>query len=445
MKQICTIWSTAVNLAVSEKRIKNLCVLLLILPYFSWAQSGSNNKPQFIPELIFQNPVLTSGTDKQEGAIYRFSNVATGIDALLEIKKISDNATAISELDKPDMGWKKAFQPQLGRSGTVSAYQNWWIRFHITFVESATEKKVVLSKFYVTALDVDGDNLSIQEYVQMQNADSIKFSTTSYLALSTPINCGLTNTTKDKLTQGPVTNFTDIDTAATAVMATYTYLNTSDLDFTIGGKSGAAQSTAGLRLNSLWFKSFSLAPKLTTLPLRLISFQGNFNNNKVNLQWTVAQNETGTSFELEKSLDGSHFSTDAYIFTTDKTGTENYYYKETIDRTSYYRLKMINKDNSITYSKIIKLAVENGAGNGIKILQNPVSTSLQLSYHTSISGSAAMNIYTASGLNVLSTQLQSQKGTNSYLLNLDPKITKGLYVLEIINGTEKMSTRFIKE
>jgi hypothetical protein len=445
MKQICTIRNAAIFLVASKKRIRNcFLILLFALPYFLSAQTNSNAS-QFIPELVFQNPALVSGNDKLEGAIYRFSNVASGIDALLEVKKISDNTTVINDLDKSDVGWKKAFQPQLGKNGTVGANQNWWILFHMTFVAAGTTKKIVLSKFYVTALDVDGDNVSIQEYVQMQGADSTKFSTISFLSLASPINCGLPNTLKDKLTQGPVQNFSDIDTSSTSVMATYTYLNTSDLDFTIGAKSGASSSSAGLRLNSLWFKSFSLAPQ-STLPLQLINFQGNINNNKASLEWSVAENETGNSFELERSFDGTHFNSTALIFTTSKTGSEKYSYKESIDRTSFYRLKMINKDNSISYSKIIRLSVEEATGNQIKILQNPAGSSLQFSYSTTSNESTKVNIYTITGAKVFSTELQSQTGTNTFMLTLNSKMNKGFYILETLNTTGSSSiSKFIKQ
>src|SRR5207253_2232457 len=103
-----------------------------------------------IPELVFQNPVLVSGSDKKEGAAYLFKNVATGVDALMEIKKISDKSTIVNTIDVTQVGWNKAFQPEVGRTGNVAPYQNWWVRFHISFLQAGTDKKLVLSQFYVT-------------------------------------------------------------------------------------------------------------------------------------------------------------------------------------------------------------------------------------------------------------------------------------------------------
>ena len=54
--------------------IKSVCasMVLLLNALQFFAQSGS----PLIPELVFQNPVLVSGTAGQDGAIYRFNNVA---------------------------------------------------------------------------------------------------------------------------------------------------------------------------------------------------------------------------------------------------------------------------------------------------------------------------------------------------------------------------------
>lgn len=447
MKQIFTQRMSTAIVDVIRRNVYLILLFTMLPSALLHSQSSNNNAQQVIPELVFQNPTLVSGTDKKEGAIYRFYDVTTGVDALLEVSKISDNLTIINNIDMTQYGWNKAFQPEIGRSGYAGTNQNWWVLFHLTFVKSGTNNKMNLSKFYVTALDVDGDNGSIQEYVQMQKADSIKLSAVSYLSLNTPMNCGLSNTPNDKLTQGPVQNFNNIDTASTAVMATYTYMNQSEFDFVLGAKSGTTNSTAGLRMNSLWFKSFNLAPQAQlVLPIRLINFQGNVDNNKADLQWSVAENETGYSFELEKSFDGKSFNSAALVFTTSKNGIENYSYKEAIDRNSFYRLKMINKDNSISYSQTLKLTVnENITGNSVRILQNPVGSSLQFSYNAAVSELTTVNVYTSAGVKVFTRQLHSQKGNNSYTINLDLKMGKGFYLLETTNGVERNVSKFIKD
>ena len=73
---------------------------------------------------------------------------------------------------------------------------------------------------------------------------------------------------------------------------------------------------------------------LNLLPVHLIRFQGNMNkNNKVTLNWTVADNETVNSFEIERSFNGRDFTTVGVVFASEKMGTENYMFYETINGT----------------------------------------------------------------------------------------------------------------
>src|SRR5438128_99773 len=72
---------------------------------------------QTIPELIFKNPVLVSGSPNQDGAIYRFPNVTTGsnaMDAIVTVKGRSAADVILKSIDSSGVGWDKAFQPTLG-------------------------------------------------------------------------------------------------------------------------------------------------------------------------------------------------------------------------------------------------------------------------------------------------------------------------------------------
>ena len=60
---------------------------------------------------------------------------------------------------------------------------------------------------------------------------------------------------------------------------------------------------------------------LSPLPVHLVRFQGNMNkSNKVTLTWTVADNETVHSFEIERSFDGRDFTTVGVVFASEKEG-----------------------------------------------------------------------------------------------------------------------------
>jgi len=89
-------------------------------------------------------------------------------------------------------------------------------------------------------------------------------------------------------------------------------------------------------------------------PVKVISFQGNRTNNKVSIQWTIAENETADQFEVEKSIDGKSFSTAGLVFGTDKAQTETYmFYEKSSSKKVFYRIKCIDRNQSINYSDIL--------------------------------------------------------------------------------------------
>src|SRR5690349_23023287 len=98
--------------------------------------------------LVFGSYMLQSGTPGADGAVYRFTNVTRGVDALLTIKGRSSSSIVINNLDVNDNGWDKAFQPQIGvKGGKVSGNTEWWMEFQINFVKTGTLEAVTVSGF----------------------------------------------------------------------------------------------------------------------------------------------------------------------------------------------------------------------------------------------------------------------------------------------------------
>ena len=112
-------------------------------------------------------PVLASGTALSVGAVYRYSNINTGIDALVRIVALNNGATlttidnnAAPAAGQPDL--RPFFNPELGGTDARSA------DFQISFVVAGTSTALPFD-FAATAIDVDGDSGSLREYAEFQN------------------------------------------------------------------------------------------------------------------------------------------------------------------------------------------------------------------------------------------------------------------------------------
>jgi hypothetical protein len=183
-----------------------------------------------------------------------------------------------------------------------------------------------------------------------------------------------------------------------------------------------------------------------TLPVIITNFSGSIAGQQAQLAWSVAQNQDGELFEVQKSHDGKNFTTIARVSNTQKAGAEQYSYVDGgFKGIAYYRLKVINKNASSSYSKTIVLQEKNSStGNSLTLLQNPVLSSIQFSYSTPVAGAATVNLYTTSGVKVFSTTINMQRGTTQTTLATNNKVVAGTYVLEVVHGSERSLVKLVK-
>lgn len=192
----------------------------------------------------------------------------------------------------------------------------------------------------------------------------------------------------------------------------------------------------------------NLAVAAATLPVYLIRFQGNMNkSNKVTLNWTAANNETVDHFEVERSVNGKDFTTAAIVFATEKMDTEDYFYFETINSNDkvMFRLKMFDKGQDVDYSRILVFQPKSNNSTQLKVYGNPVNDKLTFSYTSTAAQSADVRVYDMSGRIILSQKVNSLEGSNMMSLPLSSTFKTGMYVVEVNNGIDRQTAKFIKQ
>ncbi len=422
--------------------------------------AASAGYAQTIPELIFRNPVLESGVAGQDGAKYRFSNVATGnkpLDAIVEIRGRSANDVVLRSIDSSGVGWDKAFQPSLGIPN-VGANREWWMEFRVEFVESGKNNNQKIDKFYITGLDIDGDNGNLNEWVEMDKPKDVFLSPVTNLTatlLGTILDLlDLDNNGSDFRIDGPRQNYTNIDTSATAAMATYYYEKKSKITFKLGGKTNANGGSPGdvpIRMNSLWFKQFSLNPPQATLPVQLVNFSAMLVDQKVNLKWTTATEKNVSHFVVERSLDGKNFTEAGMVFaygnTTEKV---NYSFPDNSVNLAqagvvYYRLRTIDIDKKSQLSdvKLVRLGKKNEQAIGILTYPNPVTNELRVTIPSTWQGAkVSFEVLTNSGQVVIRNEAANSGQTEN--LNVS-RLTTGYYLVRATCNGETAQQKIIKQ
>ena len=201
-------------------------------------------------------------------------------------------------------------------------------------------------------------------------------------------------------------------------------------------------------VNDCYNRTIAVGNFWSVLPIDLISFTGNLNkNNRVTLEWKVANNEDVNLIEIERSSDGVEFKTVGLVFGSEKRGDENYMFYETVSATDriVYRLKMIDKQDKENYSKVIIFQSKAVTTNNIRIIGNPVADKLTLSYTAAKAEVSDIKVYDLTGRTLLNNKLNNVEGLNTVSFALDSAIKPGMYVLEVRNGTDRFISKFVKQ
>ncbi len=174
--------------------------------------------------------------------------------------------------------------------------------------------------------------------------------------------------------------------------------------------------------------------KLTTLPLRFISFNAVMDAaNNVKLTW-VTENEINTShFDVERSTDGIRYEKIGVVTAANTGGTHTYTYTDALVKKgiNYYRLRQTDRDGRFEYSTI--RTIKNHT-HDIILLPNPVVDNLQL---RGVGMGTPIHVYDASGKQLLS---QTWNGTPLEL----SKLPTGMYTLHILIDENIVVKKFLK-
>lgn len=185
----------------------------------------------------------------------------------------------------------------------------------------------------------------------------------------------------------------------------------------------------------------------STLPVKLISFAGNINNNTVQLNWTVDLNETAEKFVIERSVDGGKFIAVGSVNGTGTQGRQQYSFSDAVsgnDRCSY-RLLMTDKDLKSEYSKIILFNIQGGGKAAVTLLQNPVQQKLDINFVSQSRQTVIVRVVDMTGSVRFTEKENAQDGTNIFNIPLSSSVTSGTYILSIQHAGGVFNQKFIKQ
>ncbi|MFP5042901.1 glycosyl hydrolase family 28 protein [Parasediminibacterium sp. JCM 36343] len=198
-------------------------------------------------------------------------------------------------------------------------------------------------------------------------------------------------------------------------------------------------ATAG---SNFLFKSVAFTPVAqSVLPLGLLDFTASYNNQEVTLQWGTTNEINMDRFAVERSTDGNSFTSITALHAKNNLIQNDYSTSDAslFTGTVYYRLKMVGKDGSFSYSKIVAVPLPT-YNSQLSIFPNPAKNTITVS-HPGFTKAAQLNILSADGKCLSS--LLIQPGKTSTLLNV-ASLTSGTYTIVVKTQDKTLINMFIK-
>ena len=152
------------------------------------------------------------------------------------------------------------------------------------------------------------------------------------------------------------------------------------------------------------------------LPVKLIDFTGNKNNDKIVLQWKVASEINVSHYAVERSEDGHSFVNIGQLNASNLLDIQmNYSFNDNLpfDGINYYRLVMIDKNGMFTYSKTISVTVNNALSfrlNSISI--SSANTNIKMKINSNYEQLLSIVIADVNGRIFFTNSIKLQKGFN---------------------------------
>ncbi len=395
------------------------------------------------PRLQFSNPTLVSGTALSAGATYKFPNVMAGVDCYIKIMSMFGGASLVA-METPNQGYPDAWQPIIGGPGNPALNRS-GINFRVSFKTTAGAN-YGFPCLDISAIDVDGDGGRIGEYVESDGHASYTIPSPTLLTVSNlgsgRIRC-----------QGPTTNRPSIDTSALDVRAHFYFNGRDSIDLTLGSyvyNNGYTGAAATERLNCIYFSK--IAGAFALLPVSILSFDGAGTDKKVVLDWETENEINNDHFEVERSFNNSQFKVIGLVMDalTSAQNRNNYKYLDNAaelknNKVAYYRLKQVDRDQKVTYSKVIAVKLQAETTVSVVAGPNPFIDRINIGFAGGDNKLAEVRISNITGKIVLSKKYELNNGYNIIQVNGLGNLSAGMYMVQVyVNGVAMDTQKMVK-
>jgi parallel beta-helix repeat protein len=179
------------------------------------------------------------------------------------------------------------------------------------------------------------------------------------------------------------------------------------------------------------------------LPVTLVDFKGNRAEKGNLLTWITAEEVNVSHYEVERSFNDFSFESIGKVNAKNKASVYTFLDQENIQKQTYYRLKMVDNDQSFQYSNTISLKATNKQGK-YKIYPNPTTGIIIFETYIETEGDVQIEFLNAAGQRVIFLTQRLNAGNQNIQVDLS-NLPKGKYLTKLTqNGQVLQSNKVFK-
>ncbi|UEG49499.1 T9SS type A sorting domain-containing protein [Ferruginibacter lapsinanis] len=191
--------------------------------------------------------------------------------------------------------------------------------------------------------------------------------------------------------------------------------------------------------DSITLRSFS-----TITPVKFGSINAINSNGLTKVTWTSETELNTQNYLIERSIDGINFT---QVGSLNATGANKYTWMDNapLSSTAFYRVKGMDKTGSANYSSIVKLGA-NLKTQELVVAPNPVKGGqLNLQMNNFSKGQYTLSIYNNASQKVFTKVIANEGGTSTQTVLLPETVKKGIYNLQLVGQSVKLTKNLVVE
>lgn len=179
----------------------------------------------------------------------------------------------------------------------------------------------------------------------------------------------------------------------------------------------------------------SVSANANVTPALMMSFTGKAQANVAELDWTMENQTNCKWFVIERAGDNGSYDSINVVMGINNGNLTQYNFSDNhmMKGNNYYRLRQVDMDGIVRYSKVLTLSNIEVAGK-MEVFPNPAIAVINYSVSSQTAQQVYVQVYSLSGIVMLTNQQQLSAGNNQQSVAISG-LKSGNYILKVVSRT----------